>query len=81
MNYGHGLDIDREYLENTYGLFRFDLTPAGSGHPNYSVPRRTDNVYLYLKFDTPKPIVYAEFQNQLEIDRNRHLVYDLSQGS
>ena len=34
MNYGHGLDIDREYLENVYGLFRFDLTPAASGHPN-----------------------------------------------
>lgn len=81
MNYGHGLDIDREYLENAYGLFRFDLTPAASGHPNYLVPRRTDNVYLYLKFDTPKPIVYAEFQRQLEIDRNRRLVYDLSQGS
>ena len=40
----------------------------------------------YLKFGTKTPavlnlIVYAEFQNPLEIDRNRRVVYDLSQGA
>ena len=30
-NCGHSLDIDRVDWENGYGLFRFDLTPAGSG--------------------------------------------------
>ena len=40
----------------------------------------------YLKFGTKTPavlnlIVYAEFQNPLEIDRNRRGVYDLSQGA
>ena len=29
MNCGHGLDIDREDWEQGYGLFRFELTPAG----------------------------------------------------
>lgn len=69
-----------------YGLFPFDLTPSGSGHRNYLVPRRTGNVNLYLKFHSLTTafinlIVYTEFQKQLEIDRNRLVVYDLSQGS
>lgn len=58
INCGHGLDINGEDLENAYGLFRFDLTPAWSGHPNYSVPCRTGNVNLYLKFHTPNPSSY-----------------------
>ena len=86
MNCGHGIDIDREDWEQGYGLFRLDTTPAGSGHPNHLVPHRSGNVNLYLKFDNPTPavlnlIVYAEFQNQLEVDRNRRVVYDLSQGA
>ena len=86
MNCEHGLDIDREDWEQGYGLFRFDLTPAGSGHPDHLIPHRTGNVNLCLKFGTEtdtglNSIVYAEFQNQLEIDRNRRVVYDLSQGS
>lgn len=86
INCGHGLDIDREDWENGYGLFRFDSTPAGSRHPNYLVPRRSDNVNWYLNFHTPTPavinlIVYVGLQNQLEIDRNRRVMYDLSQGS
>ena len=38
MNCGHDLDIGREDCENGYGLFRFDLTPAGSGHPHHLIP-------------------------------------------
>ena len=58
MNCGHSLDIyDREDRENRYGFFSFDLTTAGSGHPNCLVPRRTGNVNLYLKFHTPTPAV------------------------
>ena len=37
MNCNHGLDIDRKDWEEGYGLFRLDLTPAGSGHPSLSV--------------------------------------------
>ena len=86
MKCGHGLDIDREDWEQGYGLFRFDLTPAGSGHPDHLIPHRSGNVHVYLKSGTETGtvlnlIVYAEFQNQLEIDRNRRVVYDLSQGS
>ena len=63
-----------------------DTTPAGSGHPDHLIPHRSGNVNLYLKFGTPTPevlnlIVYAEFQNYLEIDRNRRVVYGLSQGA
>lgn len=86
MNCGHGIDIDREEWEQGYGLFRLDTTPEGSGHPDHLIPNRSGNVNLYLKFGTETPavlnlIVYAEFQNQLEIDRNRRVVYDLSQGA
>ena len=86
MNWGHGLDIDREDWEQGYGLFCFDLMPAGRGHPDHLIPHRLGDVNLYLKFVTETDtvlnlIVYAEFQNQLEIDHNRHVVYDLSQGS
>ena len=86
MNCGHGIDIDRKEWEQGYGLFRLDTTPAGSGHPDHLIPNRSGNVNLYLKFGTETPavlnlIMYAEFQNQLEIDRNRRVVYDLSQGA
>ena len=86
MNCGHGLDIDRQDWEQGYGLFRLDTTPAGSGHPDHLIPHRSGNVNLYLKFGTQTPavlnlIVYAEFQNHLEIDRNRRVVYDLTQGA
>ena len=71
MNCGHGLDIDREHWKQGYGLFRFDLTPAGSGHPDRLIPHRSGNVNLYLKFGTETDtvlnlIVYAEFQNGYE---------------
>ena len=86
MNCGHGIDIDREDWLGGYALFRLDTTPAGSGHPDHLIPHRSGNVNLYLKFGAPSPavlnlIVYAEFQNHLEIDRNRRVVYDLSQGA
>lgn len=81
MNCGHGIDIDREDWERSYGLIRLDTTPAGSGHPDHLIPHRSGNVNLYLKFGSLTPtvlnlIVYAQFQNHLEIDRNRRVVYD-----
>ena len=83
MNCGHGIDIDREDWERGHELIRLDTTPAGSGHPDHLIPWFVNS---YLKFDNPTPtvlnlIVYAEFQNHLEIDRNRRVVYDLSQGA
>ena len=86
MNCGHGWNIDCKDWEKGYGLFRLDLTPAGSCHRSHQVSHHSGNVNLYLKFDTPMPavlnlIVYTEFQTQLEIDRNRRAVYDLSQGA
>lgn len=67
--------MDREDWEQGYGLFRLGTTPYRSG-----------NVNLYLKFGTQTPavlnlIVYAEFQNKLEIDRKRRMMYDLCQSA
>ena len=64
-----GWIIDRKDWEQGYGLFRLDLTPAGSCHPSHLVSHHSGNVNLYWKFDIPMPavlnlIVYAEFQTQ-----------------
>ena len=86
MSCGHGIDIDREDWERGYGLIRLDTTPAGSSHPDHLIPHRSGNVNLSLKFCNPTPmvlnlIVYVESQNHLEDDRNKRVVYDLSQGA
>ena len=86
MNWCYGKAIEREEWEQGYGLFRLDTTPARKGHPDHLIPNRSGNVNLHLKLGIETPavlnsIVYAEFQNQLEIDRNRRVVYDLSQGT
>ena len=52
VNCGHGLDIEREDWEQEYGLFCFDLTPAGNRHLDHLIPHRFRNVNLYLKFGT-----------------------------
>ena len=52
-------------------------------HRDHLISHRAGNVNLHLKFGTQTNsvlnlIVYAEFQNQLDIDRIRRVVYDLS---
>ncbi|XP_032230521.2 uncharacterized protein F54H12.2-like [Nematostella vectensis] len=86
MNCGHGLDTDREEWENGYAIMRLDLTPAGIGNPDHLITHRTGNVNLYMKFAKATEavlnlIVYAEFQNHLEIDGNKRVINDLSQGT
>lgn len=55
MNCNHSLYIDREDLEHEYGLFRFDLTPAGSGHPDHLITHRSGKVNLYINLLLQKP--------------------------
>jgi len=75
-----GNDITREDFPGGYALYAFDLTPdlAEEGHFNLS---KEGSVRLDLKFAAALPntinvIAYAEFENVIEIDRNRNIIFD-----
>jgi hypothetical protein len=75
-----GNDISREDYAGGYALYAFDLTPdmAEEGHFNLSKEGR---VRVDLKFTAGLPntinvIAYAEFENVIEIDRNRNVIFD-----
>ena len=64
----------RDY-SNGYALYAFDLSPdlAEEGHFNLA---KQGTVRVELKFGTALPNTYAEFENVIEIDPNRNIVYD-----
>jgi hypothetical protein len=75
-----GNDISREDYPGGYALYAFDLTPdlAEEGHFNLV---KEGSVRLDLKFtaalaNTINVIAYAEFENVIEIDRNRNVIFD-----
>jgi hypothetical protein len=75
-----GNDIERSEYSRGYTLYAFDLTPdlAEEGHFNLA---RDGSVRVNLKFANALPntvnvIVYAEFENVIEIDRNKNVLFD-----
>ena len=77
-----GIDIAPTDFLDGYALFAFDLTPDGSHGQHYTVNKR-GNLRLDLKFGTALTkttnlLVYAEFDNIIEIDRNRNIIYDFA---
>ena len=82
MGHDRGNQISRiEYAEG-FTLFAFDLTPNldQSGHFHLL---RQGNLRLELHFKTALPqtinvIVYAEFDNVIEIDKARNVLFDYS---
>jgi hypothetical protein len=77
-----GNDITREDFDAGYTIYAFDLTPdlAEEGHFNLS---REGSVRVDLKFAnalqaTINVVAYAEFENVIEIDRNRNILFDYS---
>ena len=82
INRDEGNDISRSDYANGYALYAYDLTPdlAEDDHVNLT---RQGTVRLDLKFgnalaQTVTVIAYAEFENLLEIDRNRNIVFDFT---
>ena len=77
-----GNDISREEYKAGYTLFAYDLTPdMEDGDHNQLI--KTGVVSLSLQFRQPLPsvtnvVVYAEFENLVEIDRNRQVICDYS---
>ena len=77
-----GNDIAREDYDKGYSLYAFDLTPDLSEEGHFNLVKQ-GALRLELKFGTALPntvtvIAYAEFENVIEIDRNRNVVYDFS---
>jgi len=77
-----GIDISREEYPNGYTLYAFDLTPdlAEADHLNLA---KEGTVRLDAKFrtalaNTKIVVVYGEFENILELDRNRNVIFDYS---
>lgn len=74
--------IDREDFSNGYALYAFDLTPdlAEAGHFNLI---KEGSIRVDFKFANGLPntinvIAYAEFENIIEIDRTRNIIFDYS---
>lgn len=79
-----GNDIDRDDYPNGFCLFAFDLTPDMSAHcgTHWSLVRH-GNIRIEVRFDkaltkTINCIVYAEFDNVLEIDSARQVIVDFN---
>ena len=77
-----GNDISRDEYGKGYTLFAFDLTPDLSDAGHFHLLKH-GNLRLELHFKnalavTVNAIVYAEFDNVIEIDKARNVLFDYS---
>ena len=75
-----GNAISRTDYPNGYTLFVFDLSPDLSDGGHFDLVKR-GNLRMEMHFARPLPatintIVYGEFDNILEIDRSRNVIFD-----
>ena len=81
MNEDEGNNITRADFANGFTLFAFDLTPdLSEGHFNLI---KRGNLRIEMQFAESLPtttniVVYAEFENCIEIDRSRNVLFDYS---
>jgi hypothetical protein len=81
-NRDEGNDIDRADFANGYALYAFDLSPDLTDSESFSLARQ-GTVRVDLTFGEALPntvtiVAYAEFENIIEIDRNRNVVFDFN---
>lgn len=79
-NQDEGNDIDRSEFARGYSLYVFDLTPDLSENDSFNLTR-SGGVRIGMKFSkaldkTITVVAFAEFENIIEIDRNRNVVFD-----
>ena len=72
------LPFTRDGYPNGYTMYVINLSPGEPDSMAYDLTQR-GNVRLEMKFrtalaNTVTAIVYAEFQDQLEIDRDRNVI-------
>jgi len=77
-----GLAINRLEFPEGNALYAFDLSPDLTDDQKFD-QLRTGSVRLQLKFSQQLAvpvtlIIYAEYQNVIEIDRNRNVMFDFS---
>ena len=82
INRDDGNNISREEYANGYTLYAFDLSPDLAEDDHFNLTRQ-GGLRLVLKFSqalaaTVSVIAFAEFENVVEIDRNRNVIYDFS---
>ena len=82
MGEDQGNGISREEYADGYTLFAFDLTPDSDNSGHFHVVK-TGNLRLELHFSMQlaraiNVIVYAEFDNVIEIDKARNVLFDYS---
>lgn len=75
-----GNQVSRDDYPRGYTLFAFDLTPDLIDGSHFNVIKH-GNIRLELHFaekleNTINVIVYGEFDNLIEIDRNRNIIFD-----
>jgi len=80
--YNEGLVIKRTKYAFGYAPYTFVLSPDLTDDEKFEL-LRTGSVRLQLKFsqqlaDPITIIIYAEYQNMIEIDRNRNVLHDFS---
>ena len=79
-NRDEGNDISRTDFENGYALYAFNLSPDLGEDDHFNLTRQGGK-RLDLKFGAALPnavtvLVYAEFENVIEVDRKRNAIYD-----
>ncbi|XP_041478872.1 uncharacterized protein F54H12.2-like [Lytechinus variegatus] len=77
-----GNNISREDYDRGYALYAFDLSPDLSSGQHFNL-KKQGNLRLEMHFRKSIPsgvniVVYAEFDNILEIDRARNILFDYS---
>ena len=75
-----GRYISRTEYPNGYALYAFDLT-NDMGDKSHLNLIKEGNVRLGLKFrqrleETVTMVCYAKFENLIEVDRNRNVIFD-----
>ena len=81
--YNAGSDISRDDFGNGYALYAADLTPDMCGSSDHFNVVQRRNLAVDIKFSTaPTDAVslvrYGEFENTINIDSERNVVYDYS---
>ena len=82
INRDEGNDISRYDFANGYALYAYDLSPDLGENDHVNLTRQ-GTVRLDLKFGvalghTVTVVAYGEFENLIEIDRNRNIVFDFA---
>jgi hypothetical protein len=81
-NRDEGNGISRSDFANGFALYAFDLTADLSENESFNLARhgavRIDMTFGEALPHTVTVIAYAEFENIIEIDRNRNVVFDFN---